>query len=1001
MLLSKKKNNMPIVPVAISLVVLSLFYLSGFSSSSKLKKGMKNGALSDLEVPTQVLYRSTDSEIIKSKRNPVYVDSVVSIFFNTELGQPFLLYVYKDVLSEEQKNDRFFLHVYLKDFERIKDTPQKSFLNLDFSSEPTALNIDGERYFVFRKYLKHEFLDPKNIKYIKTGRFNREKGRSLSVDSINIDGIVNRQRPSSLEKLTISISNKDFQNIVRKRDEALANGILVTTDDDLYKAKVSLDGSKAVNSNIRLKGDWVDHLDHSTKWSFRIITDGLSTIKGMRKFSIQHPKVRNYLWEWLFNKAVKDNDLIGLRYDFVDATIKIVQDDGTFKNVSLGIMAVEEAFDKILIENNRRREGLIIGFDESVLWEDRQQQYSLGLPDSTRSKNHQAIRNAPINVYNANKVLADPKLAKQFHIAKDLVAALRAGEAKISEVFDIDKLTTFVALSNLFGGKHGFLTHNLRIYYNPITNKLEPISFDSNSGDALSTIINYPFSKGDKRYTEKLTEKLETVSSSDFVNDLVDSHSEDLEELSSILYGEFGPQMDLSLLEYNSNVIKKLINPSKAIIANLANFDESQMTVQIKNLSAFPIVIEGIVHKKGKKLTKKIYDPLVYPNQEVTIAFPLKASFVNAFVSKKNKKGVFRFPNDVKKINISHRVLGLKHLKKSEIIPYGNTDGLAETISSYQKTFQSNINKFDFVHLDTVNSEITVKTGEHIVTENIVIPSDFSVSIEPGCRLDFKANATLVSYSALRCEGTKEAPIEFYSSDGTGAGIFVTNTSEKSFLSYCYFDNLSNPTSSIWELSGAVNFHEAEVEIDNSIFKNNRSEDGLNIIRSTFLVRNSQFTNTQSDAFDGDFVNGKFYNCQFINTGNDGVDVSGSTIYLEDITIENPSDKAISAGEASTITGKDIEVIGGEIGIVSKDLSNVSLSEVSIKNTKLGFSAFQKKSEFGNAEITIANLELINNALDHLIENNCKLTIDGMAVKTVSEGVINQMYGNEYGKSSK
>ncbi len=954
----------------------------------------------NIETPTR-LHRLTDAEVIKDKKNLLYSDTIVSIFFNTEYGRPLLLYVYKGELNNNQKNDRFFLHVYLKDSESIKEMPQKRFLNLDFTAEHADLTIDGQSYFVFRKILRHNLLDLKNVDFINTGRFNKEMGRSLTVNNLKIEEIVNSQESSFLEKLTISIKAKDYEKIVLKRDDALNNGVLVTTDDDLYDAKVSLDNLEPVNSKIRLKGDWVDHLDHPSKWSFRIITDGLSTVKGMRKFSIQHPKVRNHLWEWLFNKAVKNNDLIGLRYEFVDVEIALLKDNKTTRTISLGIMAVEEAFDKILIENNRRREGLILSFDESILWKDRQQQYSLKLPDSSLSRSHQSILNAPINVYNANKVLADPKLAKQFDIAKNLLAAFRTRKSKISEVFDVDKLTTFVALSNLFGGAHGFVRHNLRFYYNPITNKLEPISFDSDSGLALNTIVHYPFSFGDDLYTQKLIEKLEMVSSSDFVNNLVNSSGKDLEKLSFILSGEFDFEMDLSILEHNSNVIKKYINPSKAIVANLVDFNERQMTVQIKNLSTFPIVIDGIAYKKGKMLTKRINNPPVYANEEMTITFPLKTSFVNAFVSKKNKKGIFRFPNDVKKISISHRVLGLKHKKRSDIIPYANTNGLSEVMSSYKETFQSTINKFDFVHLDESNKIIIVKTGEHLLTENLVIPSDFSVIIEPGCRLDLRNNAALISFSALKCEGTKEVPIELYSSDGTGAGIFVTNTIEKSILNYCYFDNLSNPSSPIWELSGAVNFHEAEVEINNSIFKNNRSEDGLNIIRSTFLVKNSQFKNTLSDAFDGDFVDGKFYNCQFFNTGNDGVDVSGSTIYLEGITIENPSDKGISAGEASTVTGQNIKVIGGEIGIVSKDLSTVLLSDVHVINTKLGFSAFQKKTEFGKAEITIANLALTNNALDYLIENNCKLTIDGVAVKTVSEGVIDQMYGNEYGKSSK
>ncbi len=166
-------------------------------------------------------------------------------------------------------------------------------------------------------------------------------------------------------------------------------------------------------------------------------------------------------------------------------------------------------------------------------------------------------------------------------------------------------------------------------------------------------------------------------------------------------------------------------------------------------------------------------------------------------------------------------------------------------------------------------------------------------------------------------------------------------------------------------------------------------------------MTNSQFENTQSDAFDGDFVDGRISNSTFTNAGNDGIDISGSILYLEDITGVNPSDKAISAGENSQISGQNIVVNGGEIGVVSKDLSRVELKNLRITNTRLGLSAFQKKSEYGTATITINDLLLTNVEEAHLIEVDSQLLIDGEAVTTVSNSVIDQMYGKEYGKSSR
>lgn len=166
-------------------------------------------------------------------------------------------------------------------------------------------------------------------------------------------------------------------------------------------------------------------------------------------------------------------------------------------------------------------------------------------------------------------------------------------------------------------------------------------------------------------------------------------------------------------------------------------------------------------------------------------------------------------------------------------------------------------------------------------------------------------------------------------------------------------------------------------------------------------MTDTRFEGTQSDAFDGDFVTGMLERCTFLNSGNDGIDISGSTLVIKDIIIKNPSDKGISAGENSTIIGNNIEVIGGEIGVVSKDLSTIHLTGLSITGTRLGLSAFQKKSEYGVASIDINTLSLQEAEVAHLIEINSRLTIDKIAVETVSNNVIDQMYGKEYGKSSK
>src|SRR5690606_6512197 len=115
---------------------------------------------------------------------------------------------------------------------------------------------------------------------------------------------------------------------------------------------------KDYDVRMRLKGDFTDHLNKH-KWSFRVEVKGDNAIMGMKRFSIQHPITRSYLYEWVYFKMLRRENLIALRYDFLTASLN---------GNSLGIYALEEHFEKRLIENNDRREGPIIRFNEDLSW---------------------------------------------------------------------------------------------------------------------------------------------------------------------------------------------------------------------------------------------------------------------------------------------------------------------------------------------------------------------------------------------------------------------------------------------------------------------------------------------------------------------------------------------------------------------------------------------------------------------------------------------------------
>ena len=284
-----------------------------------------------------------------------------------------------------------------------------------------------------------------------------------------IDGI------PAVPELIIDVPFKGMTKIYAKREAALERGILVQGDDDFVKGKVRID-SRTVPIKLRLKGDWNDHLA-GRKWSFRVqVRDG-EELFGMRVFSIQGPRTRGFQSELIFHELARRFDIIAPRNLFVNVSIN---------GDSMGLMQVEEFFAKEMLESNRRKEGVIIRFDESLAWET--------LDDGQINGPFASYTNAPIDAFGSGKIAESPDLLRQYKLATGLLRGLIDGKLAPSEVFDVQRMAAYIAICDFLGSWHALVWHNLRFYLNPISMRLEPISFDADLHEGLTddtSVISY------------------------------------------------------------------------------------------------------------------------------------------------------------------------------------------------------------------------------------------------------------------------------------------------------------------------------------------------------------------------------------------------------------------------------------------------------------------------------------------------------------------------------
>jgi hypothetical protein len=758
--------------------------------------------------------------------------------------------------------------------------------------------------------------------------FYRYFSPSLSIPGNYIKGIF-----ANPQVVKIHIKYMDYQRLAHGIENARKRG-RITQEDKNVEVKATLEiGKIQYRTKLKLRGSYLDHA-RGDKWSFRIKVKK-NTIFGMSRFSLSAPETRGHIHEWIYQKILKFNNLIGLRYRFVNVVLN---------GKDLGIYALEEFFDKRLVENNNLREGIILKpfrFEE----------------DSN-----------DVFVYRKKSILKSSEHKSSYQLANLLIKSFHSGKISAEKVFDLEKTAKYFAITEIFGGQHGHIDINFICYFNPITGLLEPIGYDSNLPRKISQyggMITSPKSaysinktKGlkylfhNKEFIKLYIQYLDELIKSNTIPMQITKMKSELNQNLAILYKEF-PYFNYfknNFLELNSKYIKKQISGQGYISVKLMSYDLAvgRINLQIDNIRDLPIEIIG-VRSNNKLIFSANEETIVYPT-DTTDRFPVRLFQVSEKVS--------IFESD--KLELVYTVVGMpEKLYKEVNLSFKDDDLHSYVDGEYTSRKHENFKQFDFI--EKIGNILKIRKGYYTFDKDLVIPKGYTFILESGVEIDLTSFAGITSYSPLNFLGTADNPVKIYSSDSKGQGILVINAEGRSIITHTLATNLSAHNSNGWTLKGAINFYKSGVDFKNFTCTNNRaSDDCLNIINSRFTINDSLFSNTYADALDTDFSKGEIKNTSFLNSGNDGIDTSGSTIKINNVRIISAKDKCISVGENSEVFLNKVNLSGCNIGIASKDLSSVNGNDIELTSSKTGISIFQKKWEFGPAEVKLKNIKFSN-----------------------------------------
>ena len=130
-------------------------------------------------------------------------------------------------------------------------------------------------------------------------------------------------------------------------------------------------------------------------------------------------------------------------------------------------------------------------------------------------------------------------------------------------------------------------------------------------------------------------------------------------------------------------------------------------------------------------------------------------------------------------------------------------------------------------------------------------------------------------------------------------------------------------------------------------------EDGVNLVRVSGDISNVIINNAISDAIDADFSELNFNNLKVSNAKNDCIDLSFGNYYIDQADLSNCSDKAVSAGEKSSLSINFVRISKSNIGLAAKDSSVINTGTVVTSDVSTCFAAYNKKQEFWGGKIKV------------------------------------------------
>jgi len=573
---------------------------------------------------------------------------------------------------------------------------------------------------------------------------------------------------------------------------------------------------------------------------------------------------------------------------------------------------------------------------------------------------------------------------------------------QLSRIVDVDKIAALCAINIFWGYSHDYIERNIRLVYSldsglfyyqpraedgaklfnldnphyPSAERLQSFEHGMNFFYSSKHLrMFHPFLKN-KEFRDKRNFYLKKIFQEFGIeNRIMEYHRESLKIFPLDPFSKFNDQVITYLL---NDQLKNLLSNAENIKDALSNSSLFVKIFKKEDNLTFSILPDSLARLKIQdfkvKLPRGVYTLGKGNSQEkiniindyelINIARFLDNEYLMSDLDfrlhpKKNYFNFYISGDSVKYLNSEDiSISAINTFSEKELPVHRIHINVIDDTSNYAelKSLSTNdfLEKYKFLNFRLNDNVISLKRGKYFLDKDLVIPEGMLVNFEANTSITIEQNRSIISYSPLNFNGTKELPIVIKSKDKhVPFGTVGINLHQKKdiFIKHLKLTGGSDKFAGGIFFNGALSIHNANIHMESCVIMESKGDDGINFKNSNVEIVNCNFVDNYSDHIDLDFCEAivqlnEFNNRKTINLG-DAIDLSGSHALIKNNKIIKSGDKAISVGENSNIVIINNILTHNLLGIAVKDSSKAIISENSFKQNKTNISCYRKKGIFG------------------------------------------------------